>query len=134
MSPSVVADREAVNLLFGTDVVVGISIDCTSEPAGVYSSRKTVAALLFNDATPSPNRHTTMSPGVNAAAGARLSDFGRCAPCHPRVRRGRMPRPSSGSFSCAPTERLNVQIANRARAMAWSLCIDRVDEVLKTRL
>jgi hypothetical protein len=51
------------------DAVVGIGKLETSDPAGVYSSRKTAVPEVDNAAAPVPTRHTTMLPEVNPAEG-----------------------------------------------------------------
>jgi hypothetical protein len=65
--PSEVAVPEAVRRLFEPLTDVGIAMDCTKVPAGVYSSRNTAVALAERAAEPLPTRYMTRSPGVNAA-------------------------------------------------------------------
>src|SRR6185503_1663245 len=54
--PSFVALPLHVRRLFDPLSAVGAAIDCTSTPAGVYSSRKTGAAVEPSAAAPSPTR------------------------------------------------------------------------------
>lgn len=54
--PSELALPAAVRILFAPLAAVGMAIDWTNAPAGVYSSRKTAVATEVGDAVPSPTR------------------------------------------------------------------------------
>jgi hypothetical protein len=65
--PSEVAVPETVNLRLLPLTAVGSAMDCTNDPAVVYSSKKPAVAEFTSPATPSPARKTTKLPEVNAA-------------------------------------------------------------------
>jgi hypothetical protein len=53
------AERESVPEVRSTpEIMTGISSDCTSAPAGVYSSRKVAVAAVFSAADEPPPRPT----------------------------------------------------------------------------
>lgn len=57
----------AIKRLFDPLTLVGIAIDCTSVPVGVYSSINTGFPVLTSEPLPLPTRYTAILPGVNAA-------------------------------------------------------------------